>query len=79
MLSLSVQARFQPLKKNRIVSLDMQEPLERSHGRWHSFVPPVHRQLLQPQIFPLAGAEQLHGTAILLMCPMGGPMPLETP
>lgn len=50
MLSLSVQARFQPLKKCCIVSLDRQEPLERSCGRWHSFVLSVRRQFVQPQI-----------------------------
>lgn len=63
MLSLSAQARFQPLKKCRIVSLDTQEPLERSRGRWHSFVLLVRRQLAQPPIFPLAGVEQPHGTS----------------
>lgn len=70
-LSLGVQARFQPLKKRRIVSLDTQEPLERSCGRWHSFVLLVRRQLLQPQIFSLARAEQPHSTAILLIVSYG--------
>lgn len=78
-LSLSVQVRFQPLKKCCIVSLDMQEPLERSCGRWLSFVLLVCRQLVQPQIFPLAGAEQPHGTEILLMCPAGGQIAPEIP
>lgn len=55
MLSVSVQARFEPLKKCCIVSLDRQEPLERSCGRWHSFVLLVRRQLVQPPDFLLSG------------------------